>query len=296
VTNATWSDFWLNEGFTTYVENRVMELAFGAERAAMLARLGYEELADDLATLPAADTVLHLPLEGRNPDDGMTSVPYEKGRALLVTIEHAVGRPRFDRYLRGYFDRHAFRSLTTADFVADLRAHLIAGDAALERRLELGAWLDRPGLPSGAEPPPADVFARVDREAARFAAGAAAATLETAGWAPQEWQRLLDGLHDGPVTTAQVEDLDRAFALGRSTNNEILFSWLRLAVKLRYPPALPALERFLTAQGRRKFLKPLYEDLMATEWGRPIANRVYLAARPTYHAVATRTLDEIVHP
>ena len=57
---------------------------------------------------------------------------------------------------------------------------------------------------------------------------------------------------------------------------------------------MPALERFLTSQGRRKFLKPLYEDLMATEWGKPEAKRIYATARPTYHAVSTTTLDAIV--
>lgn len=74
----------------------------------------------------------------------------------------------------------------------------------------------------------------------------------------------------------------------------MLFAWLRVAIRARYEPAMPALERFLTSQGRRKFLRPLYEDLMTTDWGKPEARRIYARARPLYHSVATTTLDPIV--
>ena len=96
------------------------------------------------------------------------------------------------------------------------------------------------------------------------------------------------------LSEAQLVDLDRAFGFSKSGNSEVLFAWLRIAIRLRYQPAMPALERFLTSQGRRKFLKPLYEDLMASDWGRSEAKRIYTVARPTYHAVSTTTLDAIV--
>lgn len=294
VTNATWSDFWLNEGFTSYVENRIMEALYGEERAAMLALLARNELKHEMADLPAADTVLAIDLGGRNPDDGLTSVPYDKGAALLFTVEAAVGRDRFDPYLRGYFNRHAFTSVTTRDFLGDIRQNLIRGDATLEQRLELDAWIREPGLPASAVVPESSAFTRVEAEAKRFASGAPAASLATARWTPQEWQHFLQQLRSVPLSAAQVRDLDSRFQLSKSGNSEILFAWLRVAVAREYAPAVPALERFLTSQGRRKFLAPLYEDLMASSWGRPIAQRLYETARPSYHAVSTRTLDGIV--
>ena len=126
VTNATWRDFWLNEGFTTYFENRIMEQLYGERRARMLEVLGRRELASELASLKdkPGDQILHIDLAGRNPDDGVTPIAYDKGAAFVRMIEAAVGRPRFDAWLRGYFDRHAFTSLTTAEFLEDLRAHL----------------------------------------------------------------------------------------------------------------------------------------------------------------------------
>src|SRR5512134_664523 len=139
VTNATWRDFWLNEGFTTYFENRIMEQLYGVPRARMLEVLGRRELAHELDALKdkPGDQVLHLDLAGRNPDDAVTPIAYDKGAAFLRMIEAAVGRDRFDAWLRGYFDRHAFMSLTTAQFLEDLHARLIRGDAALEARLRL---------------------------------------------------------------------------------------------------------------------------------------------------------------
>ena len=295
VTNATWRDFWLNEGFTTYFENRIMEQLYGVPRARMLEVLGRRDLDSELATLKdkPGDQILHIDLTGRNPDDGVTSIAYDKGAAFVRMLEATVGRQRFDPWLRGYFDRHAFTSLTTAEFLEDLRANLIAGDAALEQKLQLDAWLEKPGLPANATEPTSDAFTAVERQVKRFTAGTPAAGLQTNAWTTQEWQHFLGSL-PAALSEAQLVDLDRAFGFSKSGNSEVLFAWLRIAIRHRYQPAMPALERFLTSQGRRKFLKPLYEDLMATEWGTSEAKRIYTVARPTYHAVSTTTLDAIV--
>jgi leukotriene-A4 hydrolase len=294
VTNATWGDFWLNEGFTSYFENRIMEALYGGERAAMLARLAHNGLLQELETLPPADTVLALNLEGRNPDDSVNAIAYDKGAALLFTIEHAVGRERFDPYLRGYFNRHAFTPMTTALFVEDLRDNLIQHDARLEASLQLDAWLHEPGLPSNAYVPQSAAFERVEAQAEAFVGGTAAASLSVKAWTPQEWQHFLETLRAQTLTPAQLRDLDSTFALSTSGNSELLFAWLRIAIANRHAPAMPALERFLTEQGRRKFLRPLYEDLMKQEWGQAEARRIYVQARPGYHSVATGTIDEIV--
>ncbi|HEX8452711.1 MAG TPA: M1 family metallopeptidase [Longimicrobium sp.] len=297
VTNATWADFWLNEGFTTYFENRIMEALYGPERAAMLASLGWQELQDEVAAVggPAsADSRLHLDLAGRDPDAGMTNIAYEKGAAFLRTIEQAVGRARWDAYLRSYFDRNAFKPMTTAGFLADLRANLIRGDAELERRIDVERWAYQPGIPQNAVVPQSNAFARVASQAQAFADGTGASHLQTRGWTTQEWQHFLGALPK-QLTAAQLADLDRAFGLSRQGNAEILFAWLQLAVRNRYQPAVPALEQFLTSQGRRKFVRPLYAELMAQgDWGQSLARSIYARARPGYHPVTTGSVDAIV--
>jgi aminopeptidase N len=298
VTNATWSDFWLNEGVTTYVEGRIMEAMYGSARARILEALGWRELQDEIKRLggpSSPDTVLHVDLKGRDPDDGATQIPYEKGAALLRLIELTVGRPAFDTYLRSYVDRHAFQSMTTAAFLEDVRAHLVRGDSALEAKLQLDEWVYKPGLPANAVEPRSEALTRVQADAAAFAAGTPAASLKAkaGAWSTQEWQYFLGRLPD-TLSPMQLADLDKTFALTRTGNSEILFAWLRIAIRHHYEPAMPALERFLTTQGRRKFLRPLYEDLSAQPWGQPLAKRIYARARPMYHSVATSTLDPIV--
>ena len=96
------------------------------------------------------------------------------------------------------------------------------------------------------------------------------------------------------LATNRLAELDRAFGFSRTGNSEVLFAWLRIAIANRYEPAMAALDQFLTSQGRRKFLSPLYTDLMATDWGKPLARRIYATARPLYHSVSTTTLDAIV--
>ncbi len=304
VTNATWSDFWLNEGITTYLEARIMEEVYGKERADMLRVLGRRDLDAEIARLsgPASrDTILHIDLAGRDPDEGSTDIPYEKGSLFLQTIEAAVGRERFDTFLRSYFDRHAFQSITSAVFLDDVRKNLVAGDTELERRLQLDEWVFKPGVPANAAVVTSPALDRVEAQAKAFAGGATAkalgagpsASLRPGSWSTQEWQHFLDNLPT-KLTPAQLHDLDRTYRLTDSGNSEILFSWLRIAIRNNYRPAMPALERFLTSQGRRKFLRPLYEDLMKQDWGQADARRIYAKARPTYHTVSTSTLDQIV--
>ena len=178
-------------------------------------------------------------------------------------------------------------------FLDDVRKNLVAGDAELERRLQLDEWVYQPGVPANAVAVTSPALDRVEAQAKAFAGGAAAGSLGARAWSTQEWQHFLDNLPE-KLTAAQLQDLDRTYRLTDSGNSEILFSWLRIGIRNNYRPALPALERFLTSQGRRKFLRPLYEDLMKQDWGQAEARRIYAKARPTYHTVSTSTLDQIV--
>ena len=296
VTNATWSDFWLNEGFTTYIESRLMEELRGAEYADMLRQLGRQDLQSTIEELggpTAADTRMHIDLAGRNPDDGMTDIAYEKGATFLQTAESIVGRERLDAFLRTYFDEHAFQPMTSERFLEYMNRQLFAGDEAAAAQLRAREWIFEPGLPDNLPPIRAAAFERVDSQVAAFQQGTAPGQLATADWSTHEWLRFLRSLPD-TVSAAQLQSLDRAFRFTNSGNSEILFAWLRIAIRNRYEPALPALEKFLTSQGRRKFIAPLYQDLMDSGWGADLARRIYARARPTYHAVTSGTVDGIV--
>jgi len=293
VTNATWSDFWLNEGFTVYFEGRIMERIYGTERARMEAQVDLAELEREMKDLPPRDQILHIDLSGRNPDDGVTDVPYVKGALFLTRLEEIFGRGRFDRFLRSYFDSHAFRSIDTEQFVTYLEKVLFAQDRDLARQIDLAKWLGQPGLPGDAPRAQSKALADVDRQIERFEQGAAPAELETRGWVTHQWLHFLEGIA-GKLDAGAMAKLDAEFHLTPTGNAEVLDTWLRLAIANGYAPADARLEEFLLTVGRRKYLEPLYKELAKSEAGLARAKAIYARARPRYHALAATTIDAVL--
>jgi hypothetical protein len=197
-----------------------------------------------------------------------------------------------DRFLRAWFDRHAFQSVTTSTFLEFLDAELLQRDAARAAQVDVAAWIRAAGLPDDAPVPDSSLLAAADAELVKWRAGTAPAELATKGWVTQQWLRFLSGL--GSPTTSQLDQLDSAFHFTRSGNSEILCLWLETAVRCNYRAVDRRLELFLMTVGRRKFLKPLYEALLAADDGKARALSIYGKARPRYHAVAQRTLDTLV--
>ncbi|HWL40373.1 MAG TPA: M1 family metallopeptidase [Gemmatimonadaceae bacterium] len=294
VTNATWDDFWLNEGFTTYIEKRLMEELRGKPYADMLRALGRREMnaAVEAAGGPqSADSRLRIDLKGRDPDEGFTDIAYEKGAAFLETVESVVGRDRLDVFLRDYFNRFAFQPMTSEMMLAHMAQRLFR--TGEEMRINPAAWIYQPGIPSNIPTVRSDAFTAVDAQVQGWNRGAAASTLSTGNWSTQEWLHFLHALPD-TIPAARLADLDQTFRFSSSGNSEILFAWLQKAIANRYTAAFPALENFLTSMGRRKFLAPLYTDLAKTEWGRAMAMDIYRRARPTYHPVSVGSIDTIL--
>jgi aminopeptidase N len=291
VTNATWDDFWLNEGFTVYFEQRIMESIYGREYSEMLARLSLDGLLAEIKELEARDTWLKLDLRGRNPDDGMTSIAYDKGYFFLRMLEEKVGREKFDQFLKSYFKKHAFQSMTTEVFLSYLRANL-------DEKIDFNAWVYSPGLPSGVPVVKTEALERVEQAAQAFLNGNSISVLavdfETDQWTTHHWNHFLRSFKND-LKPAQMKRLDDQFRFTQSGNSEITHDWMMLVIGSGYQAGLRRLEEFLTEQGRRKFLQPLYEKMATTPEGLERANRIYAKARRGYHAVSRKTIDQILN-
>ncbi len=296
VTNATWRDLWLNEGFTVYVESRIMEAVYGMHRKRMEDALGYQSLLEDFEELEDRDEVLAVDLRGRDPDDVFTDVPYEKGRLLLVYLEQHFGRETFDRFLRGYFDDFAFRSITTGQFLAYLDEHLLEPHAGIVSMAKVKKWVFEPGLPRDAVLPHSDAFVNIDAVRSRWLGGKIAAQdIDTSQWTVHEWLHFLNNLPD-ELDHELLVALDEAFALTDSSNAEIASSWLEIAIRNGYEQVYDRIEEFLVGIGRRKLIEPLYKTLVKTDEGRETALRIYAKAKSGYHPLMITTAEKILYP
>lgn len=295
VTNATWDDFWLNEGFTVYFEQRIMESVYGPDISEMLATLSYQGLVDEvdaIMDLNPDDTHLKLHLKDRDPDDGMTAIAYDKGYFFLRLLEKTVGRETWDAFLRTYFEQHAFSVMDTDTFIAYLKSELLNTPERLEA-VNLDAWIFGKGLPENC---PSVASARIERVDALLQSWIAGETqtpdLPWEEWVYQERYRFLSNLPD-QISAKRMAELDAAFDLTGTGNNEVLFAWLEQGIRSQYAPCYDRLRSFLTVVGRRKFLTPLYRAMEETGQGE-MARSIYSEARPNYHSVATGTMDELL--
>lgn len=295
VTNATWRDLWLNEGFTTYLTYRIMEMIYGHDRYRMEAVLGYQDLQEDIAALPDEDEILAIDLRGRDPDAVFSDIPYEKGALFLREIEHTIGREAFDAFLVEYFEHFAFQSITTDTFISYLEQTLLARYPDKLSKERMMQWIFAPGIPDGAPVPESDAFTRVDDQRSAWLAGdTAAADITTQDWTVHEWLYFLNNL-PRELSDEQLAELDSAFALTDSTNNEIAHSWLMLAVHNEYQPAYDRLYAYLVNIGRNKLVKPLYRELSKTPQGKAFAAKAFAEARPGYHPLTIKANEGFVN-
>jgi leukotriene-A4 hydrolase len=296
VSNATWRDLWLNEGFTDYLESRIMNAVYGERREMMERVLGLRSLRDDLNKLKPADQILAIDLRDRDPGEVFSAVPYEKGRLFLAFLDAKFGRERFDAFLRGYFDHFAFKSISTEQFLEYLQENLLDRFPGVVTRDQVIAWVTGPGIPPDAVLPTTDAFAPVDEARTSWLSGKIAAKkLDTHEWVAQQWEYFLENM-PATLTAAQLGDLDQAFGFTRTPNAEIGRRWFLLVIRNHYQPSYVRLEEYLRTIGRRILIAPLYEELMKTPAGSAQAKRVYALARPGYHPQTVAAIDAIVNP
>jgi leukotriene-A4 hydrolase len=302
VTNATWNDFWLNEGFTNYFERRIDEVLYGKEEAEIqeeFARKALGEAVNDLAKQPE-DTYLKTNYKGRNPDEGTNDIAYEKGYFFLRVIENAVGREQFDSFLKGYFDAKAFQSVTTEDFINYMNEHLIKGNKALEEKIRVKDWVYGPGIPSNI------IYSKdLFKEGGKFAKidnmilvwknnplyNPMLFRQEVA--TSNEKRYLLSKLPEN-MTYDQMEYMDKTFYFTASNNTDVQLAWYAHAIRNNYTPANNRIAKYLIENGRMWHIIPLYKELLKSPAGKKRAEDIYRIARPNYHPMTYTALDKLI--
>jgi len=288
VTNASMEDFWINEGFTVWAERRILEALEGSEYAALHAAIGRIALDEAFERFGADSpyTRLKTPLAGVDPDEVYSEVPYEKGFLFVTLLERTVGRERWDAVIRRYMDRFRFTSITSEDLLAFLEEEL----PGLADSVDARRWVYEPGLPENA---PAFASPRLERVrwlVKAWQEGSRPGPEDVSGWAAEEWQLFLKWL-PREIAEEDCRLLDERFSLTASGNYEILVAWLTLAVRSGYRPVLERVCQVLTTVGRQKYLRPLYQALLARPELRPLAEEIFAAMRTKYHTLSRVAIE-----
>ncbi|HKN79504.1 MAG TPA: M1 family metallopeptidase [Lysobacter sp.] len=295
VTFSTAKDAWLNEGVTSYVENRIVENVYGKPLADMESVIARNELKQEFNdTNKPLQRLAGEPGVLKDPDDNLSSTVYTKGAWFMQFLEQRFGRENFDAFLRGYFDHFAFQSISSQQFADYAKANLLDKYPGKVTEAEFNAWLHDPGVPSDAPQVASPKFDAVD--AARKAwmdSGTLPAADATAKWSTQEWVHFLEGMPE-KLDTKQLAALDAAYKFTGTPNAEIAQRWYPLAVRSGYTQANAAISAFLQKIGRRKLIMPTYNALVQTPEGLKLAEDTFAKAKPGYHPITTGSVQGVI--
>ncbi len=303
VTNASWDDFWLNEGFTVYFEHRIMEKIYGKDVSDMLAIIEFQELEAEIKEMNEGDypndSFLKIDLSGRNPDDGMTTIPYVKGAFFLKTLEELVGREKFDVFLKSYFKEFQFQTVNTEQFIQFLNAKLLKPN---KLKFNTHEWIYEKGIPENCIRIESKRLEAAEKMANDFVAGKNIfrikkknkfVPLKREDLTTQEWMAFVRALPRN-LPNEKMKQIDQHLDFKNWSNSEVATEWYLLGIESGYKAIQVPLDRFLNKVGRRKYLLPLYKSLAKEPENLLWAQEVYLRARPNYHAISKSTVDEIL--
>lgn len=293
VSNATWRDLWLNEGFTTYFTNRIVEAVYGKEQAELEWVIEFGRLQEEMTSMPLVDQMLPANVQERDPNLAFNRFTYDKASMFVHELESRLGRAAFDRFLFQYVDHFSFMAITTEMFIDYAKQTLLVEYHDKITLSELNEWVYGQGLPQWFIGPTSSSLDKVDLAVEAISTGTPASELQVDEWRVHHWQYFLTQL-PLEVSQATLIDLDDAFNLTASHNAEIACDWYRVAIRNHFGPVLPAVSDYLCRIGRGKFVRPLFIELQVAGYQQELEG-IYMKARAGYHPSLQVQLDKLLN-
>lgn len=291
VSNRTWRDVWLNEGITSYLDSRLMEVLFGKDRADEERVLSYRELLQGLEEVTPAMQAL-APVENiDDPEQSQGTLPYQKGQLFLQHLENIFQRDNFDPFLASYFKHFEFQSISSEQFLDYLDQNLLRKYPGKFSREQAEEWLYQPGLPNDAPIPHSERLDQAARLAGLWAAGEVSVDdIPLSTWSPHTTVHFINSL---PIemTETQLNELDEGLGLSETQNVEIGRAWFIQVAARRHLSAYKAMEAHLERNGRIRLIYPIYLALIKNGEDAELARSIFDEARENYHPLTVRILE-----
>ena len=291
VSNKTWRDIWLNEGITSYLDSRLMEVLFGEDQANEERVISYRDLLQGLEEVKPPYQALAPTIKLGDPDESQGSLHYKKGQLFLETMEGVFGREVFDPFLTGYFGHFAFQSISSEQFLDYLNENLLSAHPGKFSREQAEEWIYQPGVPIDARIPHSETLDEAAKLAGTWAVGEIAVkNIPIADWSPHALVHFINNL---PIelTEAQLDELDSEFTFSTTRNAEISRAWFIQVAKRRYLPAFEAMEVHLNRYGRTRLIKPVYAALAENGDDLELAHELFKNAKSSYHPLTISAIE-----
>ncbi|VVC97011.1 unnamed protein product [Leptidea sinapis] len=290
VTNRNFEHFWLNEGFTVFLERKVGASLISDKDEARKSRdfnslLGLQELTETIMsnlgpTNPLTELVPDL--TNTHPDDSFSRVPYEKGSLFLRYLEDTLGgadTDQFKSFLFEYFKDSADQTKALND-------------------VDWATWLHKPGMPPVIPEYDTSMTKAVKNVLLKINLNDTASLdyNDVISFSPHQMINLLQHLVDqDALPLDKLRTLGEAYRVSTSKNTEIAYRWLRICIRSRDENKLNDSFAFVNQQGRMKYVRPIYRDLYAWEDVRERTIENFLRNEPYMMHVSAYTIRKDLH-
>jgi len=292
VTNATWQDFWLNEGWTTYAETRITEVLEGKDVTDLHLAFNEKQLIAimERVGMDSPLTRLKLPAE-RDADSFTTTIPYYKGCFFLQECEYAVGRERFDEFIQTYMASFQFQSLTTEAFLDFLNAEL----PDVFEKVDVHTWIYETGMPDAdaRHKHNSHLYDEVQQALDRYKQGVKPTEKQIQNWHRYQILSFLQGL-PSKIPVEDCEYFDNILELEKRNDVAVFSYFYVIAIASGYEAILPRVEEFMGKIGRMLYVLPIVRAMIGTDGSRKHVRPLFERIRDHHHQITVNAMEGLL--
>jgi aminopeptidase N len=291
VTNATWQDFWLNEGWTTYAETRITEILEGKDVTDLNA------VYDEKRTLEIMQRVgmdspltrLKVPSDAGDTDTFTSLLAYTKGCFFLKECEYAVGHERFDEFIQTYMKSFQFQSLTTEEFLDFLKAEL----PQVFEQVDVETWVYKPGMPETWHKPHSHLHEEVQKVLNDIKQGKLPTQEQVKDWHRYQILLFLQGLPN-TLSAKEYKQLEKVFEFEKRNDDHFYSYFYAASIASGDQDSMPRIEKFIEKIGRLLYIMPVIRAMLETDWARGRVRPLLERVREKHHPVTIAAIERLL--